>query len=109
MFKIVDKRTFTHDVKVLTPADGGFAEESLKTTFNYLTSEAIKSFDLRTVEGTGGLLEAAVVTFHELGDDHDLPVACTPEIRSQLFVNPNVRLALVAHYLDAVTKVKEGN
>lgn len=107
--KIVNKRTFTHDVKVLTPIDGGFEDENLKTTFNYMTTEETNAFNLRSPTETTAFLEAAVVTFHDLVDEARAPVACTPEIRAGLLVHPNARQALVTHFFDAVTKVKEGN
>ncbi|WP_316200404.1 MULTISPECIES: hypothetical protein [unclassified Bradyrhizobium] len=112
MFKVVAQGTvrfFTHDVKVLIPSDGGHVEEQLKTKFVYLQSDELKEFDLGTIAGTDMFLDKTVMTFLDLADDDGQPIACTPEIRERLLRDPNVRLALSAHYFAAVTKVPEGN
>lgn len=100
--KIVDTRTFTHDVPLLMPIDGGFSEETLNTTFNYLSTDEIAALG-------DGFLEKAVVTFHDLTGDDDKPVACTDELRAKLMRNPNVMHGLIAYYTRAVMKVKPGN
>ncbi|WP_316191310.1 MULTISPECIES: hypothetical protein [unclassified Bradyrhizobium] len=109
MFKVVDVRTFTHDVKVLLPSDVGHTEEMLKTTFVCLDSNEIATFDLRTEEGTSQFLEAAVKSFSDLADDDGEPIVCTADLRAQLLKSPNIRLALSTHYFRAVTKAPEGN
>lgn len=109
MFKIVEKPTFTHDVKVLTPVDDGFAEDVLKTTFNYLPTDEVAKFDLKTPEGTTEFLRAIVAGLHELVDENGKPLTCTVELRDRLLFLPGIRNGLVAHYLDAVTRIKEGN
>jgi hypothetical protein len=109
MFKIVDNCTFIHDVKVLTPVDGGYEEENLSTTFNYMSTDETDAFNLRTPEGTTAFLQAAVVTFNDLVDDKAAQVTCTPELRERLLIRPNIRSAVIAHYFDAVTRIKEGN
>lgn len=109
MFKVVAERTFTHDVKVLMPSDSGHSDETLKTTFVCLDSDKIKTFDLSTEEGTSGFLDVAVKAFGDLIDDNGRSIDCTPEVREQLLRNPNIRLALSAHYFAAVTKAPVGN
>jgi hypothetical protein len=100
--KIVDHRTFTHDVAIMMPVDDGFAEDVLKTTFNYLSQD-------RLAELGGDFLAEAVVTFHGLTDDDDEPIACTDELRLKLLRNSNIMHGLTTHYLRAITKVKSGN
>ncbi|UFZ05455.1 hypothetical protein LQG66_03825 [Bradyrhizobium ontarionense] len=109
MFKVVTNRTFTHDVKVQIPADGGHVEETLKTTFVCLPSEQLANYDLRTEGGASVFLEASVKTFHDLVDDDEQPIECTAELRTKLLCDPNIRLALSTHYFRAVTKAPEGN
>lgn len=110
MFKIIDKRTFTHDVKVLTPIDGGgFEEEILTTTFNYVPTDETDKHDLRKADGTTAFLQAVVVTFSGLVDESAQPLTCTPEIRERLLFHPNARQALCGHYFKVVTDIKEGN
>jgi hypothetical protein len=107
--KIVDNPTFTHDVPVMTPTDTGFSEEALNTTFNYLDVDAIDAFDIKTVEGTTALLEAAVVKFDKLTDADDRPLTYTVELRQMLLKRQNVRQALCTYYFSALLKVKAGN
>ena len=105
MFNVSPKRTFTHDVKIAMPIDDGFADEKLKTTFNFLTSDEINEL----LGDDTKFLEKAVATFHDLVDDDKNPVTCTPEIRASLLLNLNVQQGLIAHYFSAVRKVPQGN
>jgi hypothetical protein len=107
--KIAKSRTFTHDVKVFTPIDGGSREETLKTTFNYLGVEEVAKFDVQTRDGTTACLKAIVAKFHDLTDEEDKPVAETPKLRDQLLNLQHVRQALATHYFEVVGKVKAGN
>ncbi|MGW1423662.1 hypothetical protein ACWAT4_26480 [Bradyrhizobium manausense] len=100
--KIVDIYTFTHDVPIMMPSDGGYTEETLNTTFNYLSTDEIEKLG-------NGFLEKAVVTFNGLTDDDNKPVDCTDELRAQFLRHPNVMHGLIAHYTRAVMKVKPGN
>jgi hypothetical protein len=109
MFKVLEKSTFTHDVPVLVPVDGGHEEQTLKTTFNYLDFEQIAPFDLKTPEGTTAMLLAIVNCLHELQDEKGNTLPYTGELRDMLFRRQYVRQALIGHYLAAVTKAKEGN
>jgi hypothetical protein len=109
MFVISKKNTFTHDVPVLVPVDEGHDEQTLKTTFNYLDTDAVKAFDLKTAEGTTAFLVAIVSSFHDLVDDNGSSLPYSEELRDQLIRRQYVRQALVAHYFGAVTKVAEGN
>jgi hypothetical protein len=109
MFKVVDKRTFTHDVKVQIPVDGGFVEDTLKTTFNYIPTDRVEKFDLKTASGTTDFIRAIVAELHDLADMSGKPIPYNDAVRDQLISQPNIRLALTSHYLNAVTKVKEGN
>lgn len=99
MFKIVETRTFTHDVKIMLPVDDGFVEETLKTTFNYLPADQLGP----------GFLEKAVVTFLDLVDDNDQPVTCTPELRAKLLASPNIVHGLTDYYARVIHKVAPGN
>ncbi len=107
--KISKKRTFTHDVPVLVPVDGGHFEDKLRTTFNYIDTEQARVFDLTTQAGIDGFLEAIVDSFHDLTDDDGKAVPYTAELRVDLLNAQYVRQALLAHYGNAVTKVKLGN
>ncbi|MBR0962254.1 hypothetical protein [Bradyrhizobium japonicum] len=99
MFKIVETRTFTHDVKIMLPVDGGFVEETLNTTFNYLPADELGP----------GFLEKAVVRFNNLVDDNEQPVTCTDELRAKILASPNVVHGLTDYYSRVIQKVAPGN
>jgi hypothetical protein len=110
MFNVLKKATFTHDVPIMVPIDGGFEEQTLKTTFNYLDSEEVKQFDVATASGTTAFLSAVVNAFHDLttgANDAALPYSI--EVRDALFRKQYIRQGVIAYYFEAVTKVKEGN
>lgn len=109
MFKIVQNRTFTHDVTVMIPIDGGHREETLKTTFNFLSTAQTDVFDLTTVEGTEGYLAAIVARFDDCVDESGQHIIYGQQLRDTLMAMPNVRQALYDHYIAAVKKTKVGN
>jgi hypothetical protein len=109
MFKVSDKPTFTHAVKIITPSDDGHSEDTLKTTFNFLPSDELAAFDLTTAPGTTDFLKAIVVAFHDVVADNGAPLAYTEELRDKLLRRSDVRKALGNHYLAAIAKAPEGN
>ncbi|MBW7968116.1 hypothetical protein [Bradyrhizobium sp. BR 10289] len=109
MFKVSDKPTFTHAVKVITPSDEGHSEDELKTTFNFLPSDELAAFDLTTADGTTDFLKAIVVAFHDLVADNGAPLAYSEALRDRMLRRSDVRKALGNHYLEAIAKVPEGN
>ncbi|MGL5166634.1 MAG: hypothetical protein ACRC9K_12175 [Afipia sp.] len=109
MFKVIDESIFTRDVPVMTPIDGGFEEQSLKTVFRLIETDEAEKFDTKTSEGTDGLLERIVVTFKDLTNEKDEPIPCDDALRRRLLNRPNVWRAIIKAYFDAATKVKEGN
>jgi hypothetical protein len=109
MFKIVPNPTFTHDVTVMTPIDGGFADETLIVTFNYLDTNQAEKFEINTVDGTTAFLNAIVVKLDGLTDVEGKPIACSLDLREKLLRTNTVRRAILQHYANAVNKVKEGN
>lgn len=109
-FKIAPKATFTHDVTVMVPVDGGYVAETLKTTFNYVDQDEAKGFDLKTPDGQVAFVKRAVLTFHDLEDHEGKPVACSEELRCRLIEQRlEVRRALSDHFWSAVSKAAEGN
>jgi hypothetical protein len=109
MFKITGKRTFTHSVKVMTPIDGGFEEESLKVTYNLLDVDTAGAFDLKTRQGTTDFLLAAVVKLDDLQNGQGSAVPYSDAVRDQLFGLPHVRNAVAMGYFDAFSKAGAGN
>lgn len=111
MFKVTTgKRQFTHDVPILTPVDdGGFSEDKLKTTFNWLDIDEAAKYDVTTRDGTDKFLDVVIETFHELTDADDKPLVCDAEVRRKLLARQNIRQGVIAYYFDAIAKVKTGN
>lgn len=109
MFKVIEEPIFTHDVPVMTPVDGGFEEQSLKTVFRLIENDEAETFDTKTSEGTDALLGRIVVTFKDLTNESGEPIACDAELRRRLLNRPNVWRAVIKTYFAATTKVKEGN
>lgn len=103
-------RTFAQDVEVFTPIDNGHRREILKTTFNYLDSEEIEKFDLKTMQGTTDFLKAIVNRFDGLTDDSTgEPVPYSEDLRAKLCLFPHVRQAICLKYFASLTKAKAGN
>ena len=61
MFKLAKKQTFTHEVKVRTPVDGGYRDEAFKAKFDMITIEERGTFDISKAEGTGAFLKRVVI------------------------------------------------
>lgn len=109
MFNVARVPRFTHDVPVMTPVDGGHTEESLKVTYNFLTTEETAVYDLNSPEGTTRFLRRAIHKLDDLVDQGGQPVAYNDGLRDQLIMMPNVRQALCKGYFDAVLAAKKGN
>ncbi len=107
--KISKDPTFTHDVPVRTPVDGGFRDEKLKTTYAVIPVDEVRGFDLKSAEGTDGFLERAVRSFSDLTGDDDKPLSYNDEVRAFLLKQPHVRQALCVGYFDAVSGAATGN
>lgn len=109
MFKIVQNRTFTHNVTVLTPVDGGHEEESLRVTYNFIETDEAAKYDVATTAGMRDFLTRIVSKLDDLVDDQKRPITYSDAIRDQLLKMPNVVGAVYKGYVDAVAKAKVGN
>ncbi len=97
-FKVQKNPSFTHDVDVSMPVDGGFETGMLSTRFNYLAIDELEKFDLQSKAGQDAFFARAIVTFNDLVDDDGKPVACDADMRAQILRMTNVRIALMATY-----------
>lgn len=109
MFKVVENRTFTHVVKVAMPIDGGFTEEELKVTYNYLSNDETKTYDLRSIVDSERFIARAVVRFDDLADAEGKPVPYSDGVRKAVLSMPNAWSAVVKGYFKAIEKAAEGN
>jgi len=107
--RISEKQTFTRDVTVFTPIDGGFRKENLKAIFNYLDVDQVDQFDLKSKEGTTEFLKATIVKLDGLTDDGGQPIPYSEELRDRLFKLQHVRVALYTEFFESVSKAKAGN
>jgi hypothetical protein len=97
-FKVQKNPSFTHDVEVSLPIDGGFEKIILSTRFNYLGMDELEKFELSSNEGQDQFFAKAIVTFNDLVDDEGKPIACDASVRAQILGLTNVRIALMAAY-----------
>jgi hypothetical protein len=108
-FKLKSNPTFKHKVKIMTPVDGGHREESVQTTFNVLSTEELKDYDLATPEGTSDFLRRIIVKIDDIEGEDGQALPWSDELRDQLLVMPHVRMALSQSYFTAVSKARRGN
>lgn len=108
MLKVNREPTFTHEVSVMTPVDGGHVEEKLKVTYRVLPTERAAKFQ-DDEEGNREFLKAILVKLDDLVDDKNEPVPYSEELRDRLLGMPHIRRALQAAYFAAVSKAKTGN
>lgn len=109
MFKVVENRTFTHVVKVAMPVDGGFTEEELKVTYNYLSNDETKTYDLRSAVDSERFVARAVVRFDDMTDEKGNPLPYSDMVRKAVLAMPNAWSAVVKGYFKAIEKAAEGN
>ena len=107
MFKVTEDRQFTHEVKVMVPADGGHKEESFKATFRVIDVDDLG--DTHSLEGQQDTLRRVVVSMSELVDEHGVEMPYSDDLRDRLTRVPYVRSALLQTYLRAITKTRAGN
>lgn len=109
MFKIEREPQFTHDVTVMMPVDGGFAEQTFKCRYRLLPAEEVDGFNLNDPEDIVGFLEKVIVSFADIVDDDDKYLSYNDGLRDQVIGIYNARMALRDTYVRAVTKAKQGN
>lgn len=108
MFKVSPNPTFTHQVKVSVPIDGGYREQTFKATFRVIAADDDER-DLNTAQGSTSFLKDAVVGMDDIVGEDDQPLSYSDELRDQLLRLPFVRAALARTYFQAVSKVAAGN
>ena len=109
MFKVDPSRTFTRTITVITPEGDGVVTETFKVTFNYLSTDETKEFDLSTAGGTTEFLRKAVARMDDLTDVRNNPLPYTDAVRDSVFVMPLARRAITREYFATLDKAAEGN
>jgi hypothetical protein len=109
MFKISSNPTFTHQVRVSVPINGGHREETFKAKFNVLPTTKIEEFDLTTPAGTSEFLRAALCGLEEVTDDAGNELPYSDELREKMITIPMAREALFKTYFAAISRARLGN
>lgn len=110
MFKVTTNPTFTHVVKISVPVDGGHDEQTLKATFKVLPlDQLVEDPELDMSGNQVKSLRQVLVSLADLVDDQGNPVEYNDDLRDRLIGVPYVRIALMQHYIQAMTKVRLGN
>jgi hypothetical protein len=111
MFKVTKNPTFTHDVTVMVPVDGGFDEQSLKVKYNVLDLDQLQKHELSNgnVKAQGDYCNAIVADFSDMVDDDGKPITCTTALRQKLINTAYVRIPIINAYEAAMTKAKAKN
>lgn len=109
MFKVNSNPTFTHEVEIKTPVDGGFKTETIKTTFRLLPDDVTLSFNTRDPEGQKDFVRAIVVKMDGLVDEKDKPLDYNDELRDRVIAIPYVRQGMFNAYVRAISAARLGN
>lgn len=109
MFKITKSPTFTRDVTVSKPVDGGFSDETVKVTYRVIGTTESKKYDLSTADGSTAFLVATIVKLDDLADEAGKPVTYNDAVRDELFEFSYVRRALADAYFAGMAGAKAGN
>ena len=107
MFKIATSPEFTHTVRVQVPVDGGHEEQTFDCRFRVVDDPDEKS--LLAVDGVKQFLRDIIVSFDDLADAQGKPVSYSDAVRDRILALPNVRLALLRTYRNALSKAQTGN
>lgn len=109
MFKVVSDRTFTHDVEVLTPVDGGHEKQTFKATFALVPLDEVKAVNTNAADDVTAFLTKVVRHMADLVDENKQPVPYSDTLRDQLIQQADVRTGLMRAYSKALNKAAEGN
>lgn len=107
MFVVTDTPSFTHEVKVMTPVDGGHKVETFKATFNVIDVHELG--DTGSLEGQRELLQRVVTGLSDLVDAEKNAIPYSDAFRDRLIGIPYIRAGLVQTYLSAITRSAVGN
>jgi hypothetical protein len=111
MFKITKNATFTHDVTIHAPVDGGYDEQTLKVRYRILGLDKLTKFNVTVgdLDTQRDYCNAIVDGFDGLVDDDMKPIVCTTALREQLIDTSFVRVPIIHAYEQAMTKAKSKN
>lgn len=97
--------TFKQEVKIET-AEG---IETCMGHFRAIPFSELETFDLNTPEGTKAAMIAVVISFDELTDPKEKPMAYSEEVRDWMLDQPIHRAAVFTAYAKGIEKAATGN
>lgn len=109
MFKILNNPTFTHEVEINVPADGGYDRQSLKATFKVLGADELGLFDTSGNQGQKDFLKAVIVKLDDLMDEEGRALSYNDKLRDKLLELFYVRIPLLEAYSRAMVIGRAGN
>lgn len=109
MFKISKNPEFSHQVKVKTPTDTGFSEQTFTARFRALTISEADQHDSMSTSGTNAFLRDVLIGWEGIVDADGEAVPFSDAARQALIDIPFVRVALLDTYNLALIGAKRGN
>ena len=109
MFNIDSKPVFRETVRVPIAGIAGSTTETFQAAFRLLDIAVFTGFDLSDPAGVRGLLEQAIVGLDDIVDEAGAAVPYDDALRDRLIGKLNVRMALVAAYVEGSVRVAQGN
>lgn len=109
MFVVNENPRFTRDVDVMVPIDGGHEKQTVKVTYQAISTEAFDAYDFTTAQGSTDFLRKVVVSLDDLVDLEKKPIPYSDNVRDQVLRMSWARNPIVKGYLQAVNKSAEGN
>lgn len=106
MFKLAAEPIFTHVVPILVPVDGGLEKQTMKVTYNVLTSERYREL---LDEDQFALVRELIARIEDVVDQNGDPMDYNDALRDHLIELPYVRLGLLRGYNDAIVGAQAKN
>lgn len=108
-FKLVSEPTFTREVKIKRPVDGGYEIETCKATFLALTTDEAESYDMADPKQVREYLCRIVRHVDEIVDDNGSALEFNDAVRDKLLSYAHVQIAFLDTYTKALRGAREGN
>jgi hypothetical protein len=98
MFKLLSNPTFSHDVTIRVPVDGGFEDHVARVRFRVLAVDDLVKHDVTRPDGQAAYCDAIVESFENLEGDDGKPIPHSDKVKARMISTPFVRVALMRAY-----------
>ena len=109
MFTVEKNPTFTHEVPIHVPVDGGTETQTIKATYTVMTDEESETFNTGHLNGMKEFLIAAKIKMADLQDPEGKALPYNDKVRDQLLALPYVCHGLFNGYLKGISNGRLGN